>query len=65
MVEANRCECHPKDDEGANDGIWFTLEVINIPYYSMNCVEGVTVTAVSNQSVNESMSLYYPAATSA
>ena len=34
MVEANRCECHPKDDEGANDGVWFSLEVINIPYYS-------------------------------
>ena len=34
MVAANNCSCHPKDDEGANDGVWFTLEVINIPYYS-------------------------------
>ena len=33
MVEENKCECYPKDDEGSDGGTWFTLEVINIPYY--------------------------------
>ena len=33
MIEANKCECYPKDDDGSDGGVWFTLEVINIPYY--------------------------------
>ena len=33
MVEENACECYPKDDDGSDGGIWFELEVINIPFY--------------------------------
>lgn len=33
MVEENKCECYPKDDEGSDGGTWFNMEVINIPYY--------------------------------
>ena len=30
----NKCHCLTKDGEGVQHGIWFNLEVVNIPFFS-------------------------------
>ncbi len=30
----NKCKCYPKDDKGSDEGIWFHMEIINIPFFS-------------------------------
>ena len=59
MVEANKCDCFPKDDEGANDGVWFTLEVINIPYYSTMANPNHTDFKKVKKIVEEAVSTWY------
>ena len=34
LARANKCDCYHKDGKGVQQGIWFNLEVANIPFLS-------------------------------
>ena len=32
MTPETKCSCDPKDGQGADEGVWVTMEVLNIPW---------------------------------